>query len=189
MRGSRVVTTAILVLMLFAVMGLRDAKAQTPVACEAIPFTTGWISMNIAADAALTTSSFMYNAGLLGTVENFNGNVVAGLDWLYDDRQPNLETNMVGTQLVSWWTRTDGRNTVLQVTNTNPETEVCDMVTGALAGDVNVHVQILGEDCVELRNFCDSYTPLDTVVYDFSNMVSNVGQTINIGNLAGCRVM
>ena len=113
MRGSKVFTTAILVLMLVAVMGLRNAEAQTPLACDAVPFTDGWISMTVGSTATLdsdpnTTAQedlLIYNAGLLGTVENFNGNVVAGLDWLYDDRQPNLETNMVGTQLISWWTR------------------------------------------------------------------------------------
>ena len=192
MRVSRVVTTAILVLMLTAVMGLRNAEAQTPLACDAIPFTDGWLSMTVSNPTGLGAmaatdvqgAALMYSAGMLGTVENFGGNAVAGLDWLYDDRQPNLETNMVGTQLVSWWTRKDGRNTILQATNTNPDTTVVNTVSGALEGNVTVHVQILGEDCLELRNFCDSYTPLDTVVYDFSNMVSNVGQTINVGNLA-----
>ena len=193
MRVSRIVTTAILVLMLTTVMGLRNAEAQTPLACDAIPFTDGWLSMTVsngtslgamAVPGTVQEASLLYNAGLLGTVENFNGNVVAGLDWVYDNRQPNLETNMVGTQLVSWWTRKDGRNTILQATNTNPDGTIINTVTMLQEGDVNVHVQILGEDCLELRNFCDSYTPLDTVVYDFSNMVSNVGQVINVGNLA-----
>lgn len=189
MRVSRIVGSAILVLMLTVVMGLREVEAQTPLACEATPFTTGWISMPVAADAALTTSNFVYNAGLLGTVENFNGNAVAGLDWLYDDRQPNLETNMVGTQLVSWWTRADGRNTILQATNTNPATNIIGDETpgvpGFAEGNVTVHVQILGEDCAEIVNFCDSYTPLDTVVYDFSDLISNTGQNISEGGLAG----
>ena len=43
MRGSKIVTTAILVLMLTAVMGLRDVEAQTPLACENTPFTTGMV--------------------------------------------------------------------------------------------------------------------------------------------------
>ena len=43
MRGSRIVGSAILVLMLTVVMGLREVEAQTPLACEATPFTTGWI--------------------------------------------------------------------------------------------------------------------------------------------------
>jgi hypothetical protein len=188
MRVSRIVTTAILVLMLTAVMGLRDVEAQTPLACTDTPFTTGWLSMPVTADAGYMQSNFVYNAGLLGTVENFNGNVVAGLDWLYDDRQPNLETNMVGTQLVSWWTRKDDRNTILQATNTNPDTNLIGVDTGIpgfAEGMVTVHVQILGENCVEIINFCDVYTPLDTVVYDFSNIVSNVGQVVSSGGLAG----
>jgi len=200
MRGSRIITTAILVLMLAAVMGLRDVKAQTPVACEAVPFTTGWLALTVANTAPVFLPngpnadelSLIYNAGLLGTVENFQGSVVAGLDWLYDNRQPNLETNMVGTQLVSWWTRKDGRNTIIQATNTNPSTELIDVEKGdigsvpapAVEGSVTVHVQILGEDCLELRNFCDSFTPLDTVVYDLSNLTSNLGQAISTGNLA-----
>jgi len=198
MRGSRIVTTAILVLMLTVVMGLRDVEAQTPLACEATPFTDGWISMTVNSTAIIAGSvdpvetatfvSMIYNAGLLGTVENFNGNVVAGLDWLYDDRQPNLETNMVGTQLVSWWTRKDDRNTILQATNTNPDATIIGTapgVTGFAKGLVTVHVQILGEDCVEIINFCDSYTPLDTVIYDFSNIVSNIGQNVSSGGLSG----
>ena len=189
MRGSRVLGTAILVLMLTMVMGLREVQAQTPLACSATPFTTGWLSMPVAAgDAAMTTSNLVYNAGLLGTVENFNGNVVAGLDWMYDDRQPNLETNMVGTQLVAWWTEKNGRNTILQATNTNPETDLIGAATGVPGfpeGTVTVHVQILGEDCIEIVNFCDIYTPLDTVVYDFSNIVSNLGQLVSSGGLAG----
>ena len=144
--------------------------------------------MPVTAEATLTTSNFVYSAGLLGTVENFNGNVVAGLDWLYDDRQPNLETNMVGTQLVSWWTRKADRNTILQATNTNPATNLIGVDTGVpgfAEGLVTVHVQILGEDCIEIVNFCDAYTPLDTVVYDFSNIVSNGGQVVSTGGLSG----
>jgi len=113
--------------------------------------------------------------------------VVAGLDWLYDDRQPNLETNMVGTQLVSWWTRKDDRNTILQATNTNPDSTIIGSdvgVPGFAAGTVTVHVQILDEGCVEIINFCDKYTPLDTVVYDFSNIVSNGGQAVSSGGLS-----
>jgi len=197
MRGSRIVTTAILVLMLTVVMGLRDVEAQTQLACTDTPFTTGWLTLPVGSSAVVVgsgppaasaqASGFIYNAGLLGTVENFNGNVVAGIDWMYDDRQPNLETNMVGTQLVSWWTRKDDRNTILQVTNTNPDPTIIGSdvgVPGFAAGNVTVHVQILGEDCVEIINFCDKYTPLDTVVYDFSNIVSNIGQNVSSGGLA-----
>jgi len=196
MRGYRILTTAILVLMLTVVMGLRDVEAQTPLACEDVPFTTGWITMGVSNTSPtddpeppfsnVTQQALVYNAGLLGTVENFNGDVIAGLDWLYDDREPNLETNMVGTQLVSWWTRKDGRNTILQATNNNPNTNIIGADVGAPGfeeGTVKVHVQILGEDCIEIINFCDDYTPLDTVVYDFSNIVSNTGQNVSSAGL------
>ena len=199
MRGSKIITTTIFILMLTVVMGLRNAEAQTPLACDAIPFTNGWISMTVSNNTAVPNLdgdtvedlSVIYNAGLLGTVENSNGSVRAGLDWLYDDRQPNLETNMVGTQLVSLVDEKRRQKHNSSGNNTNPETAVGNIdlqsggdSVGSVLGAVTVHVQILGEDCIELRNFCDTYTPLDTVVYDFSNMVSNAGQTINIGNLA-----
>ncbi|GIW47645.1 MAG: hypothetical protein KatS3mg078_1522 [Deltaproteobacteria bacterium] len=50
---------------------------------------------------------------------------------------------------------------------------------------VDIHVQILGEDCVELRNFCDTLTPHDTHIYNFGDLVSNVGQDIEEGILQG----
>ena len=73
MRGSRVVTTAILVLMLTAVMGLRNAEAQTPLACDAIPFTDGWLSMTVSNGSTLRVWSYncskmhslLYNAGTI----------------------------------------------------------------------------------------------------------------------------
>ena len=86
--------TAILMVMLLMGFGLRNVQAQTPVACPGIDFPIGWINMTVTSDPELAGSNVIYNAGLLGTVENFNNNVVAGLDWMYDDRQPNLETNM-----------------------------------------------------------------------------------------------
>ena len=51
--------------------------------------------------------------------------------------------------------------------------------------NVNVHVQILGENCVELRDFCDSFTPNDTHIYDLGNLVSNAGVPIPVSNLQG----
>ena len=172
MKKSRLITTIILVFMITMVMGVSDAEAQTPSACATNQNTNGWISMPASSTAIITGSDdpgpaisaqsedFIYNAGLLGTVENFQGQVIAGLDWLYDDREPNLETNMVGTQLVSWWTQKNGRSTLLQATNTNTRDMIIgDEIPGQPGfpqGSVTVHVQILGEDCVELRNFCDT---------------------------------
>jgi len=198
MQNSKIITTVILLIMLTVVMGIRDVVAQTPNACPLTPHTTGWLTMPSSSSALLggdnptgvtaEDADLIYNAGLLGTVENFQGDVVAGLDWLYDDRRPNLETTMVGTQLVSWWTQKDGRHSILQATNTNTRDQIIGNMLGVPGfpiGTVKVHVQILGEDCVEIVNFCDDYTPGDVVIYDFNNIVSNTGQNVSSGGLQG----
>jgi len=197
MQKSKIITTLILLIILTVVMGIKDLEAQTPQACPLTPHTTGWLTMPSSSNALITGSNpaalaqendLIYNAGLLGTVENFQGDVVAGLDWLYDDREPNLETNMVGTQLVSWWTQKDGRNTILQTTNTETADFIIGETQGTVGfpfGTVKVHVQILGEDCIEIINFCDDYTPGDVVIYDFNNIVSNTGQNVSSGGLQG----
>ncbi|GEM_PF-1680449 len=144
-------------------------KAMAQVAsgsvCPDVPFTIGWTDLSVS-----TTSNF--TAGLLGTIESFNGSNIAGIDWLFNNGS-FLNTTQVGSQLVSWWSEKNGRNTLLQVLNTSG------------SSGVNVHVQILGEDCVELKDFCDTLTPADTVTYDLSNLVSNAGQPIATGVLAG----
>ncbi len=144
-----------------------EAMAQVAAGsvCPDVPFTIGWIDLGVS-----TSSDF--TAGFLGTIESFNGSNIAGSDWLFNNGS-FLNTTQVGSQLVSWWSEKNGRNTLLQVLNTS-----------GISG-VNVHVQILGKDCVELKDFCDTLTPADTVTYDLSNLVSNAGQSIATGVLAG----
>jgi hypothetical protein len=149
------------------------AQALNIEACDGVPFSIGWISIPVT-PSVLAPPDFV--AGLLGTIEGFGGNAVGGLDWLYNDAS-FLNTNLVGSQLISWWSQKNGRNTLLQVTNTN------DGPIGV--GDVAVHVQILREDCVEIRDFCDFYTFNDTHVYDFSDIISNFGQDISDLNIQG----
>ena len=198
MKICKLLTTITFVTILTVVIGLKNVEAQTPNACPLTPHTTGWITLPVsnttpAPDGmpdppTVTDQALIYNAGLLGTVENFQGEVVAGLDWMYDDREPNLETNMVGTQIVSWWTQKNGRHTILQATNTNRNETIVGNTEGAAGfpvGTVKVHVQILGENCIEIINFCDDYTPGDSVVYDFNNIVSNNGQNVSSGGLQG----
>jgi Cys-rich repeat protein len=158
-------------MMLVFTFGLieRAGAQQGPQACPTVPFSTGWISAPI---VPILPPDFV--AGLLGTFESSGGGVVGGLDWMYGagGNPPSLNTTLTGSQLISWWSQKGGRNTTLQVTNTIDE-------------GVAVHVQILGEDCVELRDFCDFYTGLDTHVYDFSDLVTNAGQDISEGILQG----
>lgn len=142
------------------------ANAQGATLCPGVPFSTGWVEV-------ISNQFFAdWTAGLLGTVESTGFGVVAGIDWMRTDTA-FLETQLDGSQLVSWWTQTPGRNTSIQVTNTDPLL------------DVNVHVVILNQNCVEVRDFCDTLTEEDTHVYDFGNLVSNVGQPIPTGNFQG----
>lgn len=189
----KVLSKKYLLTILFFTLYVFPVAAQTPVACDGVPSTTGWISLGVSADSTLISSKSVYNAGLIGTVEKFDNGVIAGMDWMYDKRASNFETTKVGSQLVSWWSRKDGRNTILEVGNKNSDTTFVEddipvppgFPPGQVEGQVNVHVDILGEDCKELRNFCDTLTPDDKVVYDLSRIVSNVGQDIDEGNLDG----
>lgn len=142
------------------------ANAQGATVCPGVPFTTGWLQ--VVSDQFLAD----WSAGLLGTIESSGGGVVGGIDWMYTDTA-FFETQLDGSQLVSWWTQRPGRNTSIQVTNTDPLLPV------------NIHVVIINQDCVEVRNFCDTLTAEDTHVYDFGNLVSNLGQDIPEGNFQG----
>ncbi|NIP32176.1 MAG: hypothetical protein GTO02_03605, partial [Candidatus Dadabacteria bacterium] len=107
-----------------------------------------------------------FTAGLLGTQEVVDGAVVGGMDWLYRDDSPDIfPTTQTGSQIVSWWTLKSGRSTYVHVTNTAEEdpsdASGCDEgVSDAVDNATQyVHVEVLGEDCTEIINFCDVYTP------------------------------
>jgi len=140
--------------------------------CPAVPDTTGWLETEIVGSGLVVPS---FSGGLIGTVESHGGNLVGGLDWQHTDffsfitPTPTTES---GSQLVSWWTQKNGRTSYLQVTNGHNDT-------------VTVHVRIHNEACIEIRNFCDTYTPHDTHQYNFGDLVSNGGAVISDANLQG----
>ncbi len=173
--------TAIMVLVLMGLVYIPQAQAQIGtdnLFCPAVPNDTGWLEVQIPNPAQAD-----FTAGLIGTVEGFAGSAVGGLDWMHnnDDFAPFFPffnanptpTTDSGSQLVTWWTQADSRNTSVQVTNSN------------VNDSINVHVRILDANCVEIRNFCDAYTPGDTHVYDLGNLVSNAGAPIADENLQG----
>ncbi len=154
-------------LMLVLTFGSSErASAQGATVCPGVPFSTGWVQ--VISDGFIAD----WSAALLGTVESTGFGVVAGIDWMYTDTSV-FETQLSGSQLVSWWTQAPGRNTSIQVTNTDPLLPV------------NIHVIIQNQNCVEVRDFCDTLTAEDTHVYDFGNLVSNLGQPIPTGNFQG----
>ncbi|MCH7950436.1 MAG: hypothetical protein IH875_08165, partial [Candidatus Dadabacteria bacterium] len=153
--------------------------------CPGIPDTTGWLEIERSDPNPLLTDPTV-SVGLVGTVESHLGSLVGGIDFQYVDDtncdanggkfrtcSPTIET---GSQLITWWTQKDGRNTYLQVTNEG----------GGFDGPfVNVHVRIYNESCVEIRDFCDSYSHDDTHEYNFGDLFANTGANIGEGNLQG----
>ena len=153
-------------MLVFTFSAFDKAKAQGLIACPGVPFDTGWFQLNV------DFPEHDVKVGLLGQAEAAGAGFIGGIDWLYTDSS-FFNTQLRGSQLVSWWTQAPGRNTSIQVTNTDQFSAV------------NLHVVIIGSDCLELRNFCDTLTPLDTHVYDFGNLVNNLGQDIPDANIQG----
>ena len=145
-----------------------DGTPTTQGLCEFVPIENGAISIRNAQESGTT-----FSAGLIGTFDRLDtGQIVGGMDWMYTSAG-DFSTTSMGTQIISPWSRKINRNTELQITNQS------------LSQSVTVHVQIFDENCVEIRDFCDQYTPLDTHIYDFSDILSNSGSVISSGVLAG----
>ncbi len=174
--------TTIMLLVLVGLVFMPQAQAQIGtdnLLCPSVPNEVGWVEIQVPNPAQAD-----FTAGLVGTVENFGGAAVGGLDWMHNNdffdfgfffffgANPTPTTDS-GSQLVTWWTQANGRNTSVQVTNSSV------FVGGP------VHVRILDANCVEIRNFCDFYTPGDTHVYDLGNLVDNGGAAIPDDNLQG----
>lgn len=139
--------------------------------CPFVEVPIGWLKT----EDITPLSPINFSGALIGTVEAVNGAAVGGMDWQHVDFVDPLAptpTNEVGAQAVSWWTQKGGRNTFVQVTNSD---EI----------SIAVHVRLLDENCNEIRNFCDFYTGGDTHVYDFGDLVLNDGDTPDENVLQG----
>ena len=135
--------------------------------CSGTDIQNGAISID-----SSPSPSTNFVAGLVGTIDRVGGVVVGGIDWLYSD-VGEFSTTSMGGQLIAWWTLKDSRNTVLQVTNQS------------LTSSVSLHISIRDEDCIEIRDFCDLFTPGDTHPYDLSNIVTNSGSSLPSAFLEG----
>jgi len=149
--------------------------------CPLAPHTTGYLEFT---GFQLPLFDTGLSAGLIGTVENSGFEVVGGLDWMQADLGEDAETfeqllptYAVGTQLVSWYDQSDGRNTYIQVTNTRSKMYIPGFVPPA-EQKLSVHVTVIGENCLEVINFCDEYTGWDTHEYDLGNFFANNGDKI-----------
>lgn len=171
---SRFSLIAVIMLVLLGFGFQNQAKGQPGENAQFCPFVEvpiGWLKT----EDITPLTPLNFSGALIGTVEGVNGAAVGGMDWQHVDFVDPLAptpTNEVGAQAVTWWTQKGGRNTFVQVTNTDEIPTV-------------IHVRMLDENCNEIRNFCDFYTGGDTHVYDFGDLVLNDGDTPDEGVLQG----
>ena len=166
------IAVILLVLLGFGFQNQANGQAgENAQFCPFVEISDGWLKI----DDIIPTTPINFTAGLIGTVEGVNGNVVGGMDWMHVDFthfDAPTPTNQDGAQIVTWWTQKEGRNTFVQLTNDGFDFQW-------------VHARILDENCVEIRNFCDFYTPGDTHVYDFGDLITNEGGTPDDNVLQG----
>ncbi len=112
----------------------------------------------------------IFTGALLGTKERISGKTSGGMNWLHTDNE-SFATSSTGAQLIGWWNQKGNSNTTLQVRNSS------------LSFPVSVHINIFDENCLEIRDYCDTFTPGDIHTYDLSYLVTNTGATIFAGNL------
>jgi hypothetical protein len=194
-RFSFIVIASIMLLFL-GVGTSKDARAQLceDCLCPGLDISTGWFDIVVDGGAA------DFTAGLLGTIESLGAGApnIGGIDWLYNDLF-YLNTTLSGTQLITWWSQVDSRNTYIQVANTvsgicsfsgtacatSADCPNTDPFTNTCIGAAYLEVKILDESCNELTNFCDPYTPFDTHVYNLGDLVDNNGNNRNDAVLQG----
>ncbi len=205
--GFIVIASIMLVLLGFSLQdSARGQDLCVDCICPGLDNTTGWFDIAVSfPDPDIGTSSF--TAGLLGTIESLGAGQpnIGGIDWLFND-DAFLNTTRLGSQLVTWWSQKSLRNTYIQVTNTigfcafngviiSPgfacyTVADCDDVIDPLdprnsCVGVPLEVKFLDENCIEITNFCDPYTPGDTHVYNAGDLVDNNGIPRNDAVLQG----
>src|SRR3990170_8560532 len=195
--GFLVIASALLLLLGISTSEEARGQACVDCICPGLDVGTGWfdIAVNLDPDGGGETD---FTAGLLGTIESLGAGApnIGGIDWLYNDKL-FLSTTLLGTQLITWWSQADSRNTYIQVTNAvsgicdfsqtpcTTNADCTDIFDTACLGAVNLEVKILDESCNELTNFCDPYTPFDTHVYNLGDLVDNNGNNRNDAVLQG----
>ena len=178
----RIVSIAILCLMVSGFLNGTSAQVGTNnLFCPAIPFTQGMLELEISPGPAGAAD---FSAGMIGSIQRIIGRVSGGIDWMPSGGPislgaPSAPSNEAGSQLISWWSTANNRSTKIQVSNMSDNTG--PHTSGAV---LDVHVQIFDSNCLEIRDFCDQYTPYDTHVYDLGGLVTNDGITLGSGSLA-----
>ena len=206
LKGLRLKIMVIVGLMLaFLWYSSFEARGQGLEMCPLSTDETGWFQLNVSfpLDAESNPIISDFTSGLFGTVESLAFGVnFGGLDWLFNN-DADLNTNVQGAQVITWYSQANGRNSFIQLTNTNGSDVDVDVeepiCIGFCSNDnqiacdansdcegqgsvcvfgVEVHVAIFNSACEEIIDFCDFYTCADTHVYDLGALVANTGANI-----------
>ena len=141
--------------------------------CPALNVPEGMLVLDVNSEEA------NFSGALIGSFGRVGSNVYGGLDWMhtaYDEAagEKSASTNKSGSQLITWWSMRDSRSTRIQVTNTSPDKRV------------RLHVQIFDSECSEVLDFYDSFEPIDTHVYNLTDIFINDGRArVPSGGLTG----
>ena len=168
--------TFLFVLFLYCGLSLNTLAqvGENNLLCPSVPFEEGMLQFEV---SPASSGAADFTGGMVGTIQRINGRVSGGIDWMHSVDTPGsssrANTNEFGSQLISWWSRTDSRSTKIQVTNNSDNS--AEHTTGTV---LDVHVQIFDKNCLEVIDFCDEYTPFDTHVYDLESIVTNSGAII-----------
>jgi len=163
--NKTILTNSIIILALVITFTLNSNSQEY---CEFTSIDNGALNL----PASTTNATFI--GGQIGTFDQSStGNINGGMDWFASQLQNNA-TSSIGAQLLSWWSRKNGRNTTLEVVNLDSNSAISPLL----------HIQIFDENCIEILNFCDTYTARDNHMYDLSNLFANSGSDISESGLA-----
>jgi len=215
MRSARFKDVFIGLAALAVMVSLTAVGAVAAKVCDGVPFGTGWTRFDVQLPAPGNDSLNVVSLGLYGSFETNGTFAHGDLDWMYNDGSYNdlgddfysevevpqgTNTTLPGSQVIGWWSQKNGRNTYVQLSNVALADQHAELLGGTVGGapcdlevgdpgcgpaPVSLHIQILDENCAEIKDFCDTFTPLDTHVYNLGDLVTNTGQDITESVLQG----
>src|SRR3989304_3827984 len=120
LKGLRLKIMVIAGLMVAFISYSSFDEARAGVMCPLSTDDTGWFQLNVNFPLDIFGNPLIshFTNGLFGTVESGGPGQpnFGGLDWLFNN-DANLNTNVHGSQVITWYSQASGRNSFIQVTN------------------------------------------------------------------------
>ena len=191
-KGGSKMLSRVIILFLGLIMtcmmyiGPTQVQAQQQLACDQTGNPIGFLRIpridEGTADPMAVGADF--SASVIQTFEASNG-ITGGTDNAVEIVTDPYNTLTAAYQVVTHWRVEDGFNSYVTVINNSDIAD--DMDPDTPEPNLSVHIHILDENCVEIVNFCDTYTPNDSHTYDLSNIVTDAGQPV--GGVGGEGIM